>query len=109
MLLSPISQLNVLNPYRDESVKWNHDKFNTIYSELDFFEKILDKPNFLFLKARLTPGDILYIPSYYFKQFKILSEKERYLKYTFESNNRVLDTMLKVLYDDSISEDLKEN
>jgi hypothetical protein len=95
--LSPVSQINFLDPIRKSHIKSN-TLFNSILTNKDI---IGSSDNLLIsMNCELKEGEVLYIPSYFFRQFKFNSEDSRQLVYEFNSNSKVLDSFFKVLFDD---------
>jgi len=108
--MSPISQLKYLLPYRNQSQvdkNSNKLKFNKIYSSKDLFEptNVINKDYELekvkVLTVSIEPGDILYIPAYFFQQVKATSDISVSFNFEYLSNSRILDNMFKVLFDDT--------
>jgi hypothetical protein len=98
--LSPCSEINSLEPFRINSDNKSFIKFNKIYSKKDLSLEPNDS-KVTVLSVNLNEGDALFIPSYFFFQDKLeVGEKDKILIFEYESGNRVLNTMFKVLFDD---------
>jgi hypothetical protein len=104
-IMSPITQINRLSAYREHEETNNISKFNPILSGRDLFKiynKKDDKSSIIIMSAILEKGDILYVPAYFFLSDDFPKEKgDQLLKFEFESNSRILNTMFKVLFDDN--------
>jgi len=104
-IMSPITQINRLSAYREHEETNNISKFNPILSGRDLFKiykKKEDKSSIIIMSAILEKGDILYVPAYFFLSDDFPKEKgDQLLKFEFESNSRILNTMFKVLFDDN--------
>lgn len=102
LFLSPITQINYLQPYRTDSDLNSHIKFNPIYTKTNL--ATLDSNNSSSVKLvhkELYEGDIAFIPAYFFTQ-EIISESESVqLVYEFDSHSKIVDSMFKVLFDDT--------
>jgi hypothetical protein len=101
--LSPITQINKLNPYRNkENEKKSYMIFNPIFSHENLNHLYISKPSqqIIILKTELKKGDMLYIPAYFFVQ-ETNEDENISLKFEFDNNSRILNTMYKVLFDDN--------
>jgi hypothetical protein len=99
--LSPITQIRKFSPIKKTSGNKFY-KFNPIEISDDLFSLSNGEvSNLIILKAKLEKGDILFVPSYFFIQMKEIEERDITLKYEFKSYSRLLDTLFKVLFDDS--------
>jgi hypothetical protein len=94
--LSPVSQVNFLDPFR-----LTHEKNNTFFNPIMVKKDIIGTEDNLLIyqNGELNEGELLYIPSYFFKQFYYETNVE-YVIYEFKSNSRILDSLFKVLFDD---------
>ena len=104
--ISPPSQINHLNPYRNSTTQKDFWDFNTVYSKNNFFtldEKENNKA--LILTGKVHSKDMIYIPSFFFVQYRVTSNSELSFMIDYKCNSRVLKTMFKVLFDDNIGED----
>ena len=112
-LLSPITQINKVRSYRDEEETQTISKFNEIKSEKDLFEeyaKTEDESNLILLFVNLKRGDMLYVPAYFFIQDNFPKESADILmKFEFESNSRILNTIFKVLFDDNMDLNIEQS
>jgi hypothetical protein len=112
IMLSPITQMKKLFPFKNNTSTSTSTVFNTIYSKENFFElfsRLKDygrRDQVILLKASLKEGDMLFVPSYYFIHTQVENNKNGVsttLRYEFKSTSRILDTMFKVLFDDDLS------
>lgn len=98
--LSPITQIKKYNSHRN-IIDLNLLKFNSIEITDDLFSFDDKDSETIILKIKLNKGDIIYIPPYFFVQEKHSKENDVSLRFEFKSNSRLLDTLFKVLYDDT--------
>jgi hypothetical protein len=99
--LSPITQIRKFSIIKKDSGN-KYYKFNQIEISDDLFSlSNSQNENMIILKAKLEKGDMLFVPSYFFIQMRELEEGDITLKFEFKPYSRLLDTLFKVLYDDS--------
>ncbi len=92
--LSPISQINKLNPYKNETYR----EYGVIYAKEDLFT--LSNEIILF-SVELKKGDMLYVPSYYFVEMKEKEYNDMIL-YEYNNNNKLMEIAFKALFDDNV-------
>lgn len=115
--LSPITQINKLKPLRSAEIDERTSIFNPITCNQDLFQAYDEKNNMspIVFKSNLNEGDIVYIPSYFFKQIHRRNVGHTYtdtdannsalVTFEFLSSSRILNTIYKVLFDDNIKSD----
>lgn len=98
--LIPISQIQKLNPYRNLLNKSSKTYFNSILLKDNLFN-LEESNNIKIIDVNLKNGEGLYIPSYFFVQklLDVAVKTNTSLEYTFESNSRILDSVVKVIFD----------
>lgn len=103
VILSPITQINHLSPYRTDIDTKSRSVFNPIYSKENLFDLHSKKhKDLVLIQYKLIEGEMLYIPAYYFRQEH--SNNSVKVVYEYKSNSRTLDNLFKVLFDDTFSE-----
>jgi hypothetical protein len=107
--ISPPSQINNLNPFRNSSSQKDFWDFNTVYSHNNFFglEEKHKKENekVLILSSKLNSKDILYIPGFFFVQYRVTTDTMLGMMWDYKCNSRIMKTMFKVLYDDNVGDE----
>lgn len=91
----PFSQYKILSPYR------KFQEFQTdlsVYTESNLLEINLSGNKHFY--TTLEKNEMLYIPAYYFKQYRITSDIGISLNFQFNSHSRMLDNMMKTLIQD---------
>jgi hypothetical protein len=98
-----------LNPFRISSTQKDFWDFNTVYSRNNFFglqeKDKKDNEKVQVFSVKLQPKDIVFIPAFFFKQYRITSDTMLSMMWDYHCNSRILKTMFKVLFDDNIDED----
>ena len=56
----------------------------------------------MILSSKVHAKDMIYIPAYFFTQFRITSDSMLALMLDYRGNSRILKTMFKVLFDDNV-------
>ena len=105
--LSPISQLKLLKPLREDNKHYKN--FTEIISKENLESLYNDEENkdIFVIEAKLNFGDMLYVPAFYFSYIKNNSSKENLcLELIYNSTSRVTNTMMKVLLDDDLNEQI---
>jgi len=107
ILLTHIYNINYLKPYRNENVSDYKNKilFREILSESDLEKVKRENKLFQVYKVKLNKGDLLYIPSFHFRQIKSTGEVNANIIYKFKTHSRVLNSMLISLFDNIYLED----
>lgn len=78
-------------------------KFREIYSDLNLEDKKLINPKeFNLYKVKLNKGDMLFVPSFYFRQSKSNEDMNSMITYKFKSHSRLLDSYMISLFDNLI-------
>lgn len=111
-MISPISQINKLQPHRagEDENNISVDNFNPIFANENLFElyenneKASFEDRVVIFKVNISEGDMLYIPAYFFKQTKTVNVNDkdnRVINQEFMPSSRIISTMYKVLFDDN--------
>ena len=107
--MSPPTQISNLNPFRNSSTMKDFWDFNTVYSKNNFFglEEKHKKENekVTILSTKLKAKDIIYVPAFFFVQFRVISDTMINFMWDYKCNSRILKTMFKVLFDDNVGDE----
>lgn len=104
--LSHIFNINSLRPYRQEKTvdAKNKSIFREILSDSNLEKVKKENKSFQVYKAKLNKGDLLFIPSFYFRQVKSSGEVNANLNYKFKTHSRILNSVMMSLFDEKITE-----
>jgi hypothetical protein len=95
--VSPASQSNILEPYREGNIIKKRDYFNKIIFKENIY---LSDSNIIKLTIQLDEGEMLYIPSYMIRQ-DITFDESLSVVYECRPHSRVLEVFMKILFDDN--------
>jgi len=106
VLLTHIYYINSLKPYRQEKSSEANNKimFREIFSDSDLEKVKRENKTFQFYKAKLNKGDLLFIPSFYFRQVKSIGEVNANIIYKFKTHSRILNSIMISLFDENLTE-----
>lgn len=91
---APISQINMLEPYKNEIYK----EYEMLYAKKDLFKM---GNEIISYEVKLNNGDLLYVPSYYFVELKE-KEYDDMILYEYNNNNKLMEIAFKALFDDNV-------
>lgn len=93
--MSPISQIKMLNPLRNDTSQF----FNILYSQLNFFDEN-EKKDLILIEATINSGDILFIPAYFFYQCKENKCNDKIDIFQYKESNKLSNFIFKALFND---------
>ncbi len=107
IFLMHIFNINYLNPYRNKDKDESRHKitFREILSDKNLSKLKKEYNHLQVYKANLNKGDILFIPSFYFKQIKSIGEINANINFRYKTHSRILNNLMISLFDENITHD----